>query len=143
MLIKLTQEPIDIREGLTLVRHPSCGAAAMFEGNIRGENNGKRVLGLEYEVYEKLFYSEVYRIFKEIEERWKIQRAALIQRVGKLEVGESGIFIAAASPHRRDSLEAVSYFIEEFKKRAPVWKKEYYEEDAQWIVCHHGNKTAY
>lgn len=135
MLIKITTNPIDVREALAAVRHPSCGAVASFEGNIRNQNGGKKVFGLEYEAYEGLFQAEVRRIVGEMREKWKIHEFALIQRTGKLDVGETGIVIAVSSPHRREALEALSYAIEEFKKRAPVWKREYYDEGSEWIHC--------
>ena len=43
MFIKLTDDPIKSEEALLIVRHPSCGAVVTFEGNIRAENEGKRV----------------------------------------------------------------------------------------------------
>ncbi len=140
MFIKLTNKPIDLNEALQAVRHPSCGAVASFEGDIRRENGGRKVLGLEYEVYEKLFHAEVERICSEAKAKWRLHEIALIQRVGKLDVGETGIFIAVASPHRREALEACAFLIEEFKKRAPVWKKEFYESGSDWVFCHqHGS----
>ena len=137
MFIKLTSEKIDLQDALQAVRHASCGAVVTFEGNIRVENQGKNVFSLEYEVYKDFFHSEVGRIVEEIKEQWPIHELALIQRVGKLEVGETGIFIAISSPHRREALGSLSYAIEQFKKRAPVWKKEYYKEEETWISCQH------
>ncbi len=136
-MIRLVSETIDIQEALRAVRHPSCGAVASFEGNIRQENEGRKVLGLEYEVYEKLFFAEVQRIFAEARGRWQLHELALIQRVGRLDVGETGIFLAASSPHRREALEACAFVIEAFKKRAPVWKKEYHSDGATWVDCRH------
>lgn len=135
MLVKITKQPIDPQEASSSVRHPSCGAVAVFQGEIRNQNEGKNVLGLEYEVYEDFFHAETRRIVREVREKWAIYDIALIQRIGKLDVGEVGVVIAVSSPHRRESLEALSYVIEEFKQRAPVWKKEHYAEAAEWIHC--------
>lgn len=137
MLIKITKDPIDREEAARVVSHPSCGAITTFEGVIRNQNEGKRVTGLEYEVYPEFLKAEVKKIFLEIKEKWDIHELALIQRIGKLDVGESGIVIAISSPHRKASLESCSYAIEEFKKRAPVWKKEHYQDGAQWVFCKH------
>ncbi|MCE9625464.1 MAG: molybdenum cofactor biosynthesis protein MoaE [Deltaproteobacteria bacterium] len=137
MLIRLVHEAIEDGEAVRAVRHPSCGAVASFEGNIRCENDGHEVLALEYEVYERLFHAELKRIFAEAKEKWGIHEIALIQRVGRLEVGETGIVLAVSSAHRREALEACAYLIEEFKKRAPVWKREHYPEGSAWVACHH------
>lgn len=133
MLVKLTEDVIDIAEALSYVRHPSCGAVTMFEGNIRCENQGEQVVNLEYEVYDKLFCKEVNRIAGEVRERWEIYEVAVVQRVGLLQVGDTGIVICASSAHRRDAFDGLSYMIEEFKKRAPVWKKERTSQSEKWI----------
>lgn len=134
-MIQLTSTAINISEALAAVRHPSCGAVASFEGNIRQENEGRKVIGLEYEVYEKLFKAVVEKIIAEAKLKWKLHEIALIQRLGKLDVGETGIFIAVGSAHRREALEACAFAIEEFKRRAPVWKKEFYIEGSEWVFC--------
>ena len=133
MLVKLTAGTIDITEALSYVRHASCGAVAMFEGNIRNENEGEEVVNLEYEVYETLFQKEVSRIASEVNSQWNVYQIAVIQRIGLLEVGDTGIIICVSSAHRADALEGLSYMIEEFKKRAPVWKKERTSHGEKWI----------
>ncbi len=140
LLIKITKENINREEVRRAVAHPDCGAIATFEGDIRNHNDGKEVLGLEYEVYEKMFQAEVKKIFHELAQRWEVKACALVQRVGRLDVGEAGIVIAVSSPHRHSGMAACAWAIEEFKKRAPVWKKEYYLTDAQWVLCNHGGK---
>lgn len=133
MLIELTSGTIDVNRALASVRDNSCGAVAMFEGNIRIENQGELVVNLEYEVYEKLFHKEVLRIVEEVRQQWDVHAIAVIQRVGLLQVGDTGIIICVSSAHRRDALDALSYLIEEFKKRAPVWKKERTTTGKNWI----------
>ncbi len=142
MLIKVTDQLIDLNEARTAVAHPSCGAIASFEGTIRASNVGKEVSGLEYEVHEAFMRAEVERIISEIQQRLSIHELALIQRIGKLDVGECGIVIMVSSPHRNEAMEACRYMIEEFKKRAPVWKKEHYEDHSDWVFCHQSHDSA-
>lgn len=120
-------------EALNYVRHESCGAVTMFEGDIRNENEGESVVGLKYEVYEQLLQNEMLKIAAEIREQWSIKEIAVIQRVGWLNVGDIGIVICVSSGHRREALDALSHAIEEFKKRAPVWKKETTTTGDKWI----------
>jgi molybdopterin synthase catalytic subunit len=133
VLLKVTDQAIDLQEALEYVRDPSCGAVAIFEGNIREQNQGTRVYALEYEVYHRLLANECETIYREICERWKIHRVIIVQRVGLLNVGETGVVICVSSGHRREALDALDYAIEEFKKRAPVWKKEHVEGAMRWI----------
>lgn len=133
MKLKVTGQPIDVNEALAYVRDESCGAVTMFEGNIRNTNDGAPVTALEYEVYDKLLESTCRKIYDEIIERWSIHRMMIIQRIGRLEVGDTGIVVAVSSGHRREALEALDYAIEEFKHRAPVWKKEYGTSGHKWV----------
>jgi molybdopterin synthase catalytic subunit len=47
-------------------------------------------------------------------------------------VGESSVVIAVSSVHRKDSLGAVQWCIDELKATVPVWKKEVYEDGSAW-----------
>lgn len=135
--IKITHEPIDLNEARVAVQDPHCGAIVIFEGCIRNHNEGQVVHGLEYEVHAPLLRAELDLIVLEARSRWKIHAVSVIQRIGRLEVGETGIVIAVSSAHRHESLEACEYIIEEFKKRAPVWKRERYKNHSAWINCKH------
>jgi molybdopterin synthase catalytic subunit len=50
----------------------------------------------------------------------------LRHRVGPLAVGDVAVAAAAASAHRDEAFAACRYVIEEVKRRAPIWKREYY-----------------
>lgn len=132
MLCRVTTEPINSQEALEYVKHPSCGAVALFEGIIREDNDGERVLDFYYEAYAALFPKVMDTLLQEARARWPIHQMAVIQRVGKLEIGDTGIVIATSSAHRREALDAVSYLIEQVKTRAPIWKKETTECGTKW-----------
>jgi molybdopterin synthase catalytic subunit len=78
-------------------------------------------------------YSEMRKLIDFAYEKWSLNRAVIVHRVGEVPIGETSVVILFSSPHRRDSLEAVSWAIDELKAKVPVWKKEYYEnEKAIW-----------
>jgi molybdopterin synthase catalytic subunit len=41
--------------------------------------------------------------------------------------------VAVSSAHRKESLEACKYGIENIKSRVPIWKKEISESGSSWI----------
>lgn len=133
MLIEITQDTIDVQAALDYVRSPACGAVTLFEGNIRNTNDGEQVTRLEYEVYDALLHNVVAAMWQEARARWQLHELAVIQRRGMLQVGDTGIVICVSSAHRREALDALSYMIEEFKKRAPVWKREHTTNHQKWI----------
>lgn len=47
--------------------------------------------------------------------------------------GETIVFVAAASKHRRDSFEAADFLMDYLKTKAIFWKQESTESGAEWI----------
>jgi molybdopterin synthase catalytic subunit len=111
----------------------SDGAIATFLGVVRNHNAGRRVTYLEYEAYEPLARRSFERIAAEVEHRWPGVRLALHHRIGRLEIGDASVAIAAASPHRADAFAACRYAIERVKQIAPIWKREFFEGGDVWI----------
>jgi molybdopterin synthase catalytic subunit len=109
------------------------GAVVTFLGLVRNHNAGRRVRYLEYEAYEPLARKTFERIAAEVADRWPAVRLALHHRVGRLEIGEASVAIAAASAHRADAFAACRYTIERVKQIAPIWKREYFEGGDVWI----------
>lgn len=109
------------------------GAVAAFVGVVRNHNAGRSVRYLEYEAYEVLARRAFERIATEVAERWPGVRLALHHRLGRLEIGEASIAIAAASAHRADAFAACRYTIERVKQIAPIWKREFFEGGDVWI----------
>jgi molybdopterin synthase catalytic subunit len=110
-----------------------CGAVATFVGLVRDHNAGRRVLWLDYEAFEPLARSTFERIGGEAATRWPSVQLAIHHRIGRLEIGEASVVIAAASPHRADAFAACRYAIERVKQIAPVWKHEHFEGGDVWI----------
>ena len=59
-----------------------------------------------------------------IRNKWSdIRNIAIFHRLGQVLIKEESIVIAISSPHRKESLEAVNFCIDEVKKMVPIWKK--------------------
>ena len=114
-------------------RSGSDGAVVTFLGLVRNHNVGRRVQYLEYEAYEPLALKAFTRIADEARERWPGARIALHHRIGRVEVGDASVAIAASSPHRADAYAACRYAIERVKQIAPIWKREYFDGGDMWI----------
>jgi molybdopterin synthase catalytic subunit len=111
----------------------SDGAVTSFLGLVRNHNLGRSVRYLEYEAYEPLALRSFERIADEVAARWPGVNLALHHRIGRLEIGEASVAIAAASPHRGDAFAACRYTIERVKQIAPIWKHEFFEGGDVWI----------
>ncbi len=123
----VTSDPLDASAVSAIVSSSDCGAVATFVGLVRNENGGRRVLWLEYEAYEPLAVKSFVRIDEEAGDRWPSIGLAIHHRIGRLEIGEASVVIAAASPHRAEAFAACRYAIERIKQIAPIWKHEHFE----------------
>lgn len=115
-------------------KHPCCGAVLWFLGIVRGESQKeapeKKVQGIFYECYQPMARKELEKIIGETKERWPVHQIGVAHRVGFVAAGETSLIAAIFSPHRQEALSAISFFVDELKKRVPIWKKEIYEESA-------------
>ncbi|HVH28129.1 MAG TPA: molybdenum cofactor biosynthesis protein MoaE [Vicinamibacterales bacterium] len=116
-----------------LGRQDADGAVVTFLGLVRNHNKGRRVRYLEYEAFEPLALKTFARIIDEASERWPGARLALHHRVGRLQIGEASVAIAAASAHRSEAYAACRYAIERVKQIAPIWKREFFDGGDMWI----------
>jgi adenylyltransferase/sulfurtransferase len=133
---RFSHEPLDteqLREGL---RDPACGGYTSFEGWVRNHNEGHNVSRLEYEAFEPLAVKEAERIMAEAVERFGIEHASCVHRVGDLAIGDMAVWVGASARHRHEAFLACRYIIDEVKHRVPIWKKEHYENgDSGWVNC--------
>lgn len=128
-----TIDPHQLRKSLF---DDAAGAYVGFEGWIRNENEGQRVLRLEYEVYEPLAISEGISVIEEARQKFPLLHAECVHRSGLLEIGECAVWVGVTSAHRDEAFSACRYIIDEVKVRLPIWKKEYYVDGhSGWVNC--------
>ena len=74
----------------------------------------------------------VQQLVGEAIDRFGVRDARIVHRLGRLEIGETSVFIAVASAHRAAAMDACRWLIDTLKKTVPIWKKEYFEDGAVW-----------
>jgi molybdopterin synthase catalytic subunit len=131
--VAVTSAPLDSGSLAALVDKNGDGAVVTFAGLVRDHNQGRQVKFLEYEAYEPLAIRALQRIIDEARELWPGARLAVHHRLGRLEIGEASIVIAAASPHRADAFAACRYTIERVKQIVPIWKREHFDGGDVWL----------
>jgi molybdopterin synthase catalytic subunit len=132
--IAVTSEPLQLETVVGLVSTSGgFGAIASFVGVVRNQNQNRAVTHLEYEAYEPLAVKALEQIRREGTEQWPGVLLAVHHRIGRLEIGEASIVIAAASAHRADAFAGCRYVIERVKQIVPIWKHEFFEGGEVWI----------
>jgi len=128
----IVREKINTPEVLDKIKHPEDGAAAVFEGIVRDNTRGRRTLYLDYEAYESMALKQMEILAEQALAQFKIRDAAIVHRLGRLEIGETSVLIAVASAHRSAAFDASRWLIDTLKRTVPIWKKEYFEDGAVW-----------
>jgi molybdopterin synthase catalytic subunit len=56
----------------------------------------------------------------------------MVHRLGRLEIGETSVWIAVSAAHRGAAFDACRYAIDTLKRAVPIWKKEFFVGGAVW-----------
>ena len=118
------------------IKDSKFGASIYFLGTVRNINDNKTVTGITYDSHDEMVIKSFEEIYNEADQKLNIkEKSVYIEHVkGYVGLGEISIIIAVACPHRAEAYDLSRYIIEEIKKRSPIWKKEYYEnEESEWL----------
>jgi molybdopterin synthase catalytic subunit len=128
----LVGEPIRGAAISAAIRQAADGAVVVFEGVVRNQTRERRTQYLVYSAYEPMALMQMEQLAKQALANYPVREVWLVHRLGRLEIGETSVFIAVASAHRAAALEACRWLIDTLKKTVPIWKKEYFEDGAVW-----------
>lgn len=136
--VKITTEPLLLNELFSFQASLGHGAINTFIGIVRNSNLGRIVTKMEYDCYIPLCEKTFLDIAAEAQKKWCTDANILVvHRHGKLNVGDASVAIIATTGHRDESYRITRYIIEEIKVRAPIWKKEHYQDgETDWVRGH-------
>lgn len=133
-MIELTDEPIDVNAVLARVQSTRAGAVCLFLGTVREITGEKITIALEYEAYAALARTKLAELESEARSRWPVIEAAIVHRVGALELGDVSVAVAVSCPHRGASFEACQWLIDTLKQVVPIWKREKWADGTEeWV----------
>jgi len=130
--VELVREPIRVAELVAELKLPEDGAVAVFEGIARNHSGGRKTLYLEYEAYESMALAKLRELAAAMRSQFAVDCVSLVHRLGRLDIGQTSVFIGVSSAHRRAAFDACRFGIDTLKRTVPIWKKEYFEDGAVW-----------
>ncbi len=128
----ISDAPLDPARVIEAVAHRHAGGITSFIGNVRKQSMGKSIDHLEYEAYPEMALRVMREIAAAIERDTPRARVAIHHRVGRLEIGETAVVIAASAPHRAEAFSACRAAIEALKRDVPIWKREVADSGETW-----------
>ena len=128
-MIKITKDDFSIEEVVRRAKRPDVGAIVTFLGTVRDDD----ILKMELEAYKEAALPELERIRDEAFSKFDLKSVDIIHRVGSLNVGDNIALIVVSAGHRKEAFEGCAYVLEELKRRAPIWKKEFRKDGERWV----------
>ena len=128
----IQDDPILPEQILAQLKCGEDGAVVVFDGIVRNHTRGRRTLYLEYEAYREMALAQMQELALKATQQFSIRDLCIIHRLGRLQIGETSVWIAVASAHRAAAFDACRWIIDTLKKTVPIWKKEYFEDGATW-----------
>ena len=113
------------------------GAVAAFVGTVRDRNSetagGGGVQSMELEHYPGMTERAIEAMIDAAVERFGIQAARVVHRVGLLAPLDQIMMVAVTSAHRGSAFQACEFLMDYLKTQAPFWKKEQTSDGARWV----------
>ena len=129
---RLVSETINTAPIIAAIKRPEDGAVATFDGIVRNHSRGRRTLYLDYTAYEVMALRQMEQLAVQALARFAIRDLRIVHRLGRLQIGETSVYIAVVSAHRAAAFDACRWLIDTLKKTVPIWKREHFEDGAVW-----------
>ena len=120
----------------------TVGATTIFVGKVRDLNLGDQVSSLYLEHYPAMTEKALREIVEQAQQRWQLQRIAVIHRVGLLQTGDEIVLVGVSSAHRGDAYQANQFIMDYLKTKAPFWKKEQTDKGERWVESRETDQIA-
>lgn len=134
--INLQREAFDEGALLKSLYDKNRGAIASFTGIVRAANKNSEndVASLMIEHHPIMTKMALEKLGDEGMERYNLASVIIIHRYGLLHSSAPIVFVAAASAHRKEAIEAVQFIMDRLKTDVPLWKKEIFADGrSQWV----------
>lgn len=133
-MAELVRAPLDVAALFAAAARPDCGAVVLFLGTTRDHHDGRRVLRLDYEAYERMALEALAVVEREAVARHGVTSCRIVHRLGEVPPAEASVAVVVTAAHRAPAFDACRWAMDEVKRAAPIWKKETYAEGgAGWV----------
>jgi molybdopterin synthase catalytic subunit len=103
-----------------------AGALGLFIGVVRGENlKAEKIRKLELEAYEEKANEVLKNICNNLRKRKGVVDVQIHHLLGEFKVGEDLVYVLVAANHRKNLFPVLEEAVEQYKQKAPIFKKEY------------------
>jgi molybdopterin synthase catalytic subunit len=128
------ETPLRLDKLLAETDLPDCGGLVVFSGTVRDHHDGKAVTRLIYTAHLGVAERVISEIEQEVMTKFAVGACRIQHRIGELAIGEPAVLVVVRAAHRDAAFEGSRYGIDEVKRRAPIWKEEFYADGTRAFV---------
>lgn len=142
--VRITLEPIETgkESKAAAASAGNAGALVTFSGICRADEKGEEISALFLEHYPGMAEQEISAHVEEAKRRWPLLAARVVHRVGRIEPGETIVFVATASAHREAAFQAAEFIMDYLKSSAPFWKRTEGGKRETWVEANEKDERA-
>ena len=132
-LAALRESPLSVDEVVDAVRDPAAGGLVVFIGSVRDNDGERDVQRLDYEAHPSA-EGQLREVAERVAAKHPVVAVAVTHRVGRLEIGDVAVVVAASCPHRGEAFAAARDLIDELKETVPIWKHQIFTDGGEeWV----------
>ena len=132
-LLDIREAPLDVNEVLAAVDDASDGGVTLFVGAVRNHDHGRPVSHLEYTAHPTAM-DRLREVAERVAATHPVTALAAVHRVGRLEIGDLAVVVAAGAAHRGEAFDASRALIDDLKDTVPIWKHQVFVDgDDEWV----------
>ena len=123
--VSLTETPLDLP---ALGNDPFAGAIVDFQGVVRALEDGREIVGIEYEAHREMAEHQMRIVAEKAGREFGARRIILRHRTGFVPAGHASVIVRVETGHRGAAFEASQWIMNELKRVVPIWKHAVFKE---------------
>jgi molybdopterin synthase catalytic subunit len=132
-LVDIRSAPIEAGEVLKAVEAAAAGGITVFVGTVRDHDSDRPVSHLEYSEHPSA-KERLQQVAAAVAGRHPGTTVAALHRVGRLDIGDIAVVVAAAAAHRGQAFDAAEDLIDDLKATVPIWKHQVFADGTEeWV----------
>ncbi len=125
--------PLSVDEVLAAVTEAAVGGVTLFVGTVRDHDDARPVTALDYSAHPTAL-DRLRDVLDAVAARHPGVVLAAVHRVGRLEIGDAAVVVAAAAAHRGEAFDASRELIDDLKATVPIWKHQLFADGTEeWV----------
>lgn len=125
--VSLTESPLVLPEP---VDDPEAGAVVVFWGAVRATEEGREIVGIEYEAHQAMAEHQMRLVAESAAEKFGVREVFVRHRVGFVPAAQPSVVVRVASGHRGAAFAASQWVMDELKRVVPIWKHPVFKDGA-------------